>query len=154
MKKIFLILSVLSVQFFLSQKKANPKAESKNNPIENTKASLSLSKEEIDLYNGKFLKFIAALKISDRAAMEALLSEEAKAKVTDVVYKKLSEDIDTNKTFKIIKTAYKPTIEGDHFPMIQYKYSDDKAVEPKVIITAVFETDGKILGIRPYKVTK
>lgn len=154
MKKIFLILSVLSVQFFLSQKKTNVKVENKKDDIENTKASLSLSKEEIDLYNGRFLKFIAALKISDRAAMEALLSEEAKAKVTDVVYKKLSEDINTNKSFKIIKTAYKPTIDGRSFPMIQYKYSDDKAAEPKVIITAVFETDGKILGIRPFKVKK
>ena len=152
MKKIFLILSVLSVQFFLSQKVKDVKVETPKNI--NTKSSLDLSKKEIDLYNGKFLKFIAALKVSDRPAMDALLSEAAKKKVTDVVYKKLATDIDTNKKFEIIKTGYKPLIDGSSFPMIQYKYSDDKAAEPKYIITAVFETDGKILGIKPYKIIK
>ncbi len=152
MKKIFLILSVLSVQFFLSQKIKDVKTEAPKNA--NTKSSLDLSKKEIDLYNGKFLKFMAALKISDRSAMEALLSEAAKKKVTDVVYKKLATDIDANKTFEIIKTGYKPLIDGSSFPMIQYKYSDDKTAEPKEVITAVFEKDGKILGIKPYKVTK
>ncbi|MFC3157439.1 hypothetical protein ACFOEQ_02065 [Chryseobacterium arachidis] len=74
--------------------------------------------------------------------------------VTDVVYQKLSADINTQKTFEIIKTGYKPLIDGSSFPMIQYKYSDDKAAEPKEVITAVFEASGKILGIKPYKITK
>jgi hypothetical protein len=153
MKKIFLILSVLSVQFFLSQK-TGAKVENDKSTNINSKASLNLSKEEIDLYNGKFLKFIEALKISDRAAMDALLSEQARKMVTDVVYQKLEKDIKTNKTFKIVKTAYKPLIDGSSYPMIQYKYADDKSAEPKEIITAMFETDGKILGIKPYKITK
>jgi len=154
MRKIFLILSVLSVQLFLSQKKTDAKVENKKNTIENTNDALSLSKKEKDLYHEKFLKFIAALKASDRAAMDALLSDKAKKMVTEAVYKKLSTDINTNKTFDIVKTGYKPLINGTTVPMIQYKYSDDKAAEPKEIITAVFETDGKILGIKPYKIKK
>lgn len=154
MRKIFLILSVLSVQLFLSQKKTDAKVENKKNTIENTNDALSLSKKEKDLYHEKFLKFIAALKTSDRAAMDALLSDKAKKMVTEAVYKKLSTDINTNKTFDIVKTGYKPLIDGTSVPMIQYKYSDDKAAEPKEIITAVFETDGKILGIKPYKIKK
>ncbi|MGD1317898.1 peptidylprolyl isomerase [Chryseobacterium sp. 2R14A] len=154
MRKIFLILAVLSVQFFISQKKTEVKSENKKNTIENKNDALSLSKKEKDLYHEKFLKFIAALKASDRAAMDALLSDKAKKMVTDVVYKKLSTDIDTNKTFEIVKTGYKPLIDGSSFPMIQYKYSDDKAAEPKEIITAVFEPDGKILGIKPYEIRK
>jgi hypothetical protein len=153
MKKIFLILSVLSVQFFLSQK-TDVKVENDKNTNINSKASLNLSKEEIALYNGKFLKFIDALKTSDRATMDALLSEQARKMITEVVYQKLSKDIKTSKKFEIVKTGYKPLIDGSSYPMIQYKYSDDKAAEPKEIITAVFETDGKILGIRPYKITK
>jgi hypothetical protein len=153
MKKIFLILSVLSVQFFLSQK-TGAKVEKDKNTNTNTKSSLDLSKEEIDLYNGKFLKFIEALKISDRVGMDALLSEQARKKVTDVVYQKLAKDINTSKSFKIIKTGNKPLIDGSSYPMIQYKYSDDKSAEPKEVITAMFETDGKILGIKPYKITK
>lgn len=154
MRKIFLILSVLSVQLFLSQKKTDAKVENKKNTIENTNDALSLSKKEKDLYHEKFLKFIAALKASDRAAMDALLSDKAKKMVTEAVYKKLSADINTNKTFDVVKTGYKPLIDGTSVPMIQYKYSDDKAAEPKEIITAVFETDGKILGIKPYKIKK
>lgn len=154
MRKIFLILSVLSVQLFLSQKKTDAKVENMKNTIENTNDALSLSKKEKDLYHEKFLKFIAALKTSDRAAMDALLSDKAKKMVTEAVYKKLSTDINTNKTFDIVKTGYKPLINGTTVPMIQYKYSDDKAAEPKEIITAVFETDGKILGIKPYKIKK
>ncbi|MFC5872954.1 hypothetical protein SAMN05443633_10861 [Chryseobacterium arachidis] len=154
MKKILLIFSVLSLQLFFSQKGKEPKTEGKKNIVENTKPSLSLSKEEIEMYNGKFLKFIEALKASDRKAMDALLSERAKKMVTDVVYQKLSADINTQKTFEIIKTGYKPLIDGSSFPMIQYKYSDDKAAEPKEVITAVFEASGKILGIKPYKITK
>lgn len=154
MRKIFLILSVLSVQLFLSQKKTDAKVENKKNTIENTNDALSLSKKEKDLYHEKFLKFIAALKTSDRAAMDALLSDKAKKMVTEAVYKKLSADINTNKTFDVVKTGYKPLIDGTSVPMIQYKYSDDKAAEPKEIITAVFETDGKILGIKPYKIKK
>ena len=154
MKKIFLILSVLSVQLFLSQKKTDIKADNKKSTNADKKSSLILTKEEIGLYNGKFLKFIGALKISDRNAMDALLSENAKKKITDAVYEKLSTDINTNKTFEIITTGYRPLIDGSSFPMIQYKYSDDKAAEPKEVITVVFEKDGKILGIKPYKVTK
>ncbi|MGI9653329.1 hypothetical protein [Chryseobacterium sp. RLHN22] len=78
MRKIFLILSVLSVQLFLSQKKTDAKVENMKNKIENTNDALSLSKKEKDLYHEKFLKFIAALKASDRAAMDALLSDKAK----------------------------------------------------------------------------
>ncbi|WP_312395286.1 hypothetical protein [Chryseobacterium sp.] len=38
--------------------------------------------------------------------------------------------------------------------MIQYKYADDKAETPSEIVTAVFEEDGKILGIKPAKTNK
>ena len=155
MKKIIFILSVLSAPFFFSQKKAAPKTEPKKEIISSdTKASLQLSKEELALYNGNFLKFISALQASDRKGMEALLSERAKKMVTDVVFQKLATDIDTGKTFEIIKSGNKPFIDGSSYPMIQYKYADDKSAEPTKIITAGFEKDGKIMGIKPYKPVK
>lgn len=155
MKKIIFILSVLSAPLFFSQKKTASKAEPKKESTENgTKAALQLSKEELALYNGNFLKFISALKVSDRKGMEALLSEKARKMVTEVVYQKLAADIDTGKTFAITKSGYKPFIDGSSYPMIQYKYADDQSAEPAKIITAVFEKDGKILGIKPYNVTK
>jgi hypothetical protein len=150
MKKAFLILSVLTLQLCFSQKVKNVAIKE----AKTTEQKLELSKDKIELFNGKFVQFITALKVSDKKVMESLLSDKAKTAVTDKVYKKLSEDIHFDKKFEIFKTGYKSLIGGGNYPMIQYKYSDDKSTEPKEIITAVFEEDGKILGIKPYKQTK
>ncbi|MET3535077.1 peptidylprolyl isomerase [Chryseobacterium limigenitum] len=147
MKKIFLILSILSVQLFFSQEVVDLKVENNRK----TETPLELNKKQIDLYNGRFLQFITALKTSDRKGMEALLSDKAKQVVTDKVFTKLSADINTSKKLTIIKTGYKPVIDGNSYPMIQYKYADDKSTDPKEVITAVFENNGKILGIKPFK---
>lgn len=150
MNKLFLIISLLSVQLFFSQEVIDLKVE--NN--KKTDTPLDLSKKQIELYNGRFSQFIVALKASDRKKMESLLSENAKKQVTEAVYKKLSSDINSSKKMEIIRTGYKPLINGNNYPMIQYKYADDKSEDPKEIITAVFENDGKILGIKPFKKTK
>ncbi len=150
MNKLFLILSLLAVQLFFSQEVIDLKVE--NN--KKTDTPLDLSKKQVELYNGRFSQFIMALKSSDRKKMESLLSENAKKQVTEAVYKKLSSDINSNKKMEIIRTGYKPLINGNNYPMIQYKYADDKSDEPKEVITAVFENDGKILGIKPFKKTK
>lgn len=150
MNKLFLILSLLGIQLFFSQEVIDLKVE--NN--KKTDTPLDLSKKQVELYNGRFSQFIMALKSSDRKKMESLLSENAKKQVTEAVYKKLSSDINSNKKMEIIRTGYKPLINGNNYPMIQYKYADDKSDEPKEVITAVFENDGKILGIKPFKKTK
>ncbi|NMR32783.1 peptidylprolyl isomerase [Chryseobacterium aquaticum] len=150
MNKLFLILSLLAVQLFFSQEVIDLKVE--NN--KKTDTPLDLSKKQVELYNGRFSQFIIALKSSDRKKMESLLSENAKKQVTEAVYKKLSSDINSNKKMEIIRTGYKPLINGNNYPMIQYKYADDKSDDPKEVITAVFENDGKILGIKPFKKTK
>lgn len=150
MNKLFLILSLLALQLFFSQEVIDLKVE--NN--KKTDTPLDLSKKQVELYNGRFSQFIMALKSSDRKKMESLLSENAKKQVTEAVYKKLSSDINSNKKMEIIRTGYKPLINGNNYPMIQYKYADDKSDDPKEVITAVFENDGKILGIKPFKKTK
>lgn len=150
MNKLFLILSLLAVQLFFSQEVIDLKVE--NN--KKTDTPLDLSKKQVELYNGRFSQFIMALKSSDRKKMVSLLSENAKKQVTEAVYKKLSSDINSNKKMEIIRTGYKPLINGNNYPMIQYKYADDKSDDPKEVITAVFENDGKILGIKPFKKTK
>ncbi|CAD7815898.1 hypothetical protein CHRY9390_03060 [Chryseobacterium aquaeductus] len=147
MNKIFLIITLLSVQLFYSQEVVDLKVENNRK----TDTPLNLSKKQIELYNGRFSQFMTALKSSDRSKMESLLSANAKKVVTDAVFKKLATDINTNKKVEIIRTGYKPLIDGNTYPMIQYKYSDDKAAEPKEVITAIFENDGKILGIKPFK---
>ncbi len=109
MKKILLVLSVLSAPFFLSQKTKNVKPETRKNTNTNVatdvKPSLSLTKEEIELYNGKFLKFIAALKVSDRKAMDELLSEKAKKMLFT---KSLPQILRRTKRFRLSKPVINP----------------------------------------------
>ncbi|MCU7613551.1 peptidylprolyl isomerase [Chryseobacterium sp. GMJ5] len=150
MTKIFLIISLLSVQLFYSQEVVDLKVENNRK----TDTPLDLNKKQIELYNGRFSQFVAALKSSDRKRMESLLSDNAKKVVTDAVYTKLGTEINTTRKMEIIKMGYKPLLDGNTYPMIQYKYADDKAVDPKEVITVVFENDGKILGIKPFKKTK
>ncbi|MFZ4928191.1 peptidylprolyl isomerase [Chryseobacterium sp. Mn2064] len=145
MRKLFLGLAIIIGQLMFAQKVVDVKVEGsqkKDLPAE-------LDKDKIAIYNAQFTKFIAALKSSDRKTMESLLAPKAKEVVTDVVYKKLSADIDFKKTLVLFKSGYKSTMDGKAYPMIIYKYSDDQLAAPENIVTAVFENDGKILGIKP-----
>ncbi|WEK70622.1 MAG: peptidylprolyl isomerase [Candidatus Chryseobacterium colombiense] len=147
MKKIVLVLAVFCIQLGFAQKVTSLK-------IENTgqkEKLIELSKNQITSYNNNFFKFLAALKSSDRKVSDELLSAKAKEFVTDKVYQKLSTDIHFNKKLEIFKSGYKPMIDGSSYPMIQYRYSDDKSQVPTELVTVVFEESGKILGVKPFK---
>jgi hypothetical protein len=152
MKKIAIILSFVAFQMSFAQKLKKAEVIKDNRT---TEQKLELSKTQKELLNGKFEQFITALKASDKKAMESLMSEKTKSMVTDKVYENLSKDISFTRKIVIYKTGYKSFMSGENFPMIQYKYADDQTMpDPKEIITAVFEEDGKIMGIKPYKQTK
>lgn len=151
MKKLFLTLAVFVTGFAFSQTVKSIKIES--GETKEMKFD-ELSKEKIASFDATFSKFIAALKASDRKASDALLSEKARMVVTDNVYKKLSADIKFNKNLEIYKSGYKILKDGSSYPMVQYKYADDKTVAPTEIVTAVFDNDGKILGVKPAKTEK
>lgn len=147
MKKIVLAFAVFCIQLGFSQKVKSLKVEN----TEQKEKLIELSKNQITSYNNNFLKFLAALKSSDRKVSDELLSAKAKEIVNDKVYKKLSEDIHFDRTLKIFKSGYKPMIDGSSYPMIQYKYADDKSSIPNELVTVVFEEGGKILGVKPFK---
>lgn len=147
MKKIFLIVAVFAIQLGFSQKVTSLKVEKG----EQKEKLIELSKNQLTSYNANFVKFLAALKASDRKVSDELLSTKAKEIVTDKIYQKLSTDIHFDKKLEIFKSGYKPMIDGSSYPMIQYKYSDDKAAIPNELVTVVFEESGKILGVKPFK---
>ena len=152
MKKIAIILSFAAFQMSFAQKVKKAEVIKDNRT---TEQKLELNKTQKELLNGKFEQFITALKASDKKTMESLMSEKTKSMVTDKVYENLSKDISFTRKIVIYKTGYKSFMSGENFPMIQYKYADDQSKpDPKEIITAVFEEDGKIMGIKPYKQTK
>lgn len=145
MKKLLLFLAVLGFQIGFSQQKNDVKiVESKK-----TELTSELSKDQIELYNKTFLKFVAALKASDKQTINALISDKVKALVTDNMIQKLSSGISFDKKTEVYKTGYQTLLDNATYPSIQYKYAGDSSVPPRDIITVVFENDGKILGVKP-----
>ncbi|MBB6369731.1 peptidylprolyl isomerase [Chryseobacterium shigense] len=145
MKKIFLGLTILVAQLMFAQKVTGVKVEKVQKDV-----PAQLSKEKVNIYNDNFLKFVDALKSSDRAGVDALLSDKVKAIVTDDVLQKVKEGFDINKKLEILSTGYHKLMDGSSLPSIHYKY----AGESKEVIMAVFEENGKILGVMPAKKTK
>jgi len=144
MKNLLLILAVVAFQLGFSQNSQIKIVESKK--IELTS---ELSKDKIELYNKQFSKFVAALKASDRQAINSLISDKVKDVVTDNVIQKLSGGISFDKQTEVYKSGYQKLLDNETYPAIQYKYVGDNSAPPKDIITVIFENDGKILGVKP-----
>lgn len=146
MKKIFFAITLFTAAFFFSQEVTDVKIVASDKK----ESTAELSKEKIVLYNEKYFAFIKALKTpADRSSIDALLSEKVKTLVTDKVVKKLTDGIQLDKKMDVFKSGHETLMDGVSYPMIQYKYSDDKSSLPKDIITVLFEDDGKIIGVKP-----
>jgi reverse gyrase len=145
MKKIILAVAVLAFQLSFSQQKGSVKI------VESKKIELTseLSKDKIDLYNQSFLKFVAALKASDKNAVSSLISDKVKDVVNDNIIQKLSGGISFERKTEVYKSGYQKVMDNETYPAIQYKYADDTMNPPRDIITVIFENDGKILGVKP-----
>lgn len=144
MKKIVAVFTVLAFQLGFSQASQIKIVESKK--IELTS---ELSKDRIAIYNQSFMKFVAALKASDKQAISGLISDKVKDIVSDNVIRKLSGGISFERKTEVYKSGYQKLLDNETYPAIQYKYADDPSDPPKDIITVIFENDGKILGVKP-----
>lgn len=146
MKKIFLAITLFTAPFFFSQKVVDVKVENANKK----ESHIEVSKEKITLYSEKYFAFIKALKTPmDRKAIDDLISEKVKELVTDKVLGKLSEGIQLDRKMEVFKSDHQTLMDGISYPMIQYKYADDKSSVPKDLINVLFEEDGKIIGVKP-----
>lgn len=144
MKKIVAVLTVLAFHLGFSQGSQIKIVESKK--IELTS---ELSKDQIAIYNQSFIKFVAALKDSDKQAVNGLISDKVKDIVSDDVIRKLSGGISFERKTEVYKSGYQQLLDNATYPAIQYKYADDPSDPPRDIITVIFENDGKILGVKP-----
>lgn len=144
MKKIVAVFTVLAFQLGFSQASQIKIVESKK--IELTS---ELSKDRIAIYNQSFVKFVAALKASDKQAISGLISDKVKDIVSDNVIRKLSGGISFERKTEVYKSGYQKLLDNETYPAIQYKYADDASDPPKDVITVIFENDGKILGVKP-----
>lgn len=144
MKKWFPVLTVLAFQLGFSQASQIKVVESKK--IELTS---ELSKDQVAFYNQSFTKFVAALKASDKQAINNLISDKVKHIVSDNVIQKLSGGISFERKTDVYKSGFQKLLDNETYPAIQYKYADDASDPPRDIITVIFENDGKILGVKP-----
>ncbi len=145
MKKILFIGALFAFHWAVSQQKSSIKV------VESKKIELTseLSKDNIDLYNKSFLKFVAALKASDKEKIKTLVSDKIKYYMSDDIIGKLSGGISFERKMEIYKSGYQQLYENETYPIIQYKYADDQQNPPRNIINVIFENDGKILGVKP-----
>ncbi|GEJ43721.1 hypothetical protein CRS_03290 [Chryseobacterium sp. ON_d1] len=144
MKKLLLGLAILGGQLVFAQKVTGAKIE--NGPQKEVQATIS--KDKITLYNDNFQRFVEALQASDRKTIDGLISDKVKEIVTDDVLKKVKDGIDPNKKLEVLKAGYYKTMDGINHPSIKYKYAGESSKE---VIAAVFEDNGKILGVLPVK---
>jgi hypothetical protein len=122
-----------------------------NEKEEKDKSGDVVSAEKIKSFNDEFLKLIDKLKVSDFNKARNFLSERIRTSATDDVLKSLVKNTHFENNLEIFMTGYQLIPDGNQYPMLQYKYVDDKSAPPKEIITVIFEEDGKILGIKPVK---
>ncbi|WP_228451985.1 peptidylprolyl isomerase [Chryseobacterium sp. G0186] len=143
MKKLFLGLAVVGAQLMFAQKVVGLKVD-KNQKKE---APATISKDKVNLYNSNLFKFLSALQSSDRKTVDELISDKVKDLVTDDILKKVKESVDPDKKLEAVKVGYYSTMDGLNHPNIKYKYADDHS--SKEVLSAIFEDNGKILGVMP-----
>lgn len=145
MKKILFIGALFAFHWAISQQKSSIKI------VESKKIELTskLSKDKVDVYNQTFMKFVAALKASDKEKIKTLVSDKIKYYMSDDIIEKLSGGISFERKMEVYKSGYQQLYENETYPIIQYKYTDDQQNPPRDIINVIFENDGKILGVKP-----
>ncbi|MDR6922322.1 MULTISPECIES: peptidylprolyl isomerase [Chryseobacterium] len=142
MKKLFLGLALAAAPFMFAQKVAGVTVERPKKEI-----PTELSKDKAKMFNENLIKFLDAVKVSDRKVIDAMLSDKVKQIVTDDVLKKVKEGIDYTKKLEILKAGYYVTGDNEAYPNLKYKYAGDSS--NKEVVSAIFEEDGKILGVMP-----
>ncbi|WP_228393983.1 peptidylprolyl isomerase [Chryseobacterium artocarpi] len=142
MKKLFLGLAIIGGQLIFAQKVVG--VEVQNNQKKELPATIS--KDKVNFYDINFQKFIKALQSSDRKTADALLSDKIRKIATDDVLAKVKNGIDSTKKLEVLKVGYYVTMDGVSHPNIKYKYAGDSSEE---VASAVFDDDGKILGVMP-----
>ncbi|MEA1848601.1 peptidylprolyl isomerase [Chryseobacterium sp. MHB01] len=145
MKKILFIGAFFAFHWAVSQQKSSIKI------VESKKIELTseLSKDKVDLYNQAFMKFVAALKSSDKGKIKTLVSDKIAYYMSDDIISRLSGGISFERKMEVYKSGYQKLYENETYPIIQYKYADDQQSPPRDIINVIFENDGKILGVKP-----
>ncbi|MBQ0153001.1 MAG: hypothetical protein KBS61_08940 [Chryseobacterium sp.] len=147
MKKIAFLGIFLATQVVFAQNVSNVEVIKPKQSAEN----FEFSSKQKKLFDKQFFRFLEALKKNDSEAMNQLLSPKVKGLLSDEMIARLKAQIDTSKKLESFKTRKETLIDQESYPVIEYKYTDDKSDNPKKTISVFFEKEGQIMGIKPSK---
>ncbi|WP_407402581.1 hypothetical protein [Chryseobacterium sp.] len=147
MKKIAFLGIFLATQAVFAQNISNVRVIKPKQSTEN----FEFSSKQKKLFDKQFFTFLEALKQNDIETMNQLLSQKVKGLLSDEMIARLKAQIDTSKKLQSYKTRKETLIDQESYPVIEYKYADDKSDNPKKSISVFFEKEGQIMGIKPSK---
>lgn len=115
-----------------------------------------LSPAKIKILDDKFKSFMTLLAIENYSNeniedIKKLSSDKVKYEVTIDILKRIKAGIQTDKKLELYMNGLQIMRDGNYYPMLQYKYSDDTSSNPKEYFMVVFDKDDTIIGIQPRK---
>jgi hypothetical protein len=122
----------------------------KNTKTKNgTLAMANPDKETIALMDSTALAFFANLAEGDYNKAKLHISDLIIKTVTNQKLESMAGNIKFDEGFSIYMTGVQSMLDGESYAMIQYKYTTDTESPPKVLIKLMFDTNYKIVGIKP-----
>lgn len=110
-----------------------------------------LSQEKVKLLDEKFNSFILLLSNDNFQEAKIFFSDKIINTVTEDILKQVKQSIKINTKLNLFMNGMQLSQEGNTYPMLQYKYSDDLNSPPNEYIMVLFDNDSKIIGLRPMK---
>lgn len=111
-----------------------------------------LSAEKINLLDAKFNSFILLISKDNFEEAQKLFSEKILNTVTIDVLQQIKQSIiRDDPKLNLFMTGIQILQDGDAYSTLQYKYSEDTNTPPKEYIIVLFDSDNKIIGLRPMK---
>lgn len=110
-----------------------------------------LSDEKIKLLDERFNSFILLLSTDNFQEAKKLFSDKIINTVTTDILKQVKQSIKVNTKLNLYINGMQISQDGNIYPMLQYKYSDDVISPPKEYIMVLFDSDNKIIGLQPMK---
>ncbi|HXB93681.1 MAG TPA: hypothetical protein VNU70_00940 [Puia sp.] len=95
--------------------------------------------------------FFLAMKSKDWELARSYLSSLVSQKVTDTQLEQLSQAVRFDEKMELFFKGVQYGLDGSTFYLLQYKYSGDTNMPPKVMVKLIFDDTGKIAGVRPMK---
>lgn len=112
---------------------------------------LKLSAAKIMSLDTTFKKFLTLLSADSFEEIKKLFSPKILETVTNDVLKQVKESLKTEKKLELYMNGMQILQDGNSYPMLQYKYSDDTSSPPNEYVMVLFDDENKILGLRPMK---